>query len=154
MQIMLDNVILAVQKPSWMKIIANIGIFIHVTAAYQICSQLVFYSLELRIGKQFFQGRNRNCFLKSIVRTFYVVCTTIVAIVFPFFGHLLGFIGAISIGLNGFVIPNVLWILNGRMTKQKWLINIPLIFVGAFASVICMVGSIKSIIEKLLEKHT
>eukprot|EP01023_Acetabularia_acetabulum_P045724 TRINITY_DN4647_c1_g3_i1.p2 TRINITY_DN4647_c1_g3~~TRINITY_DN4647_c1_g3_i1.p2 ORF type:complete len:444 (+),score=30.02 TRINITY_DN4647_c1_g3_i1:210-1541(+) len=147
-----DNIMLAIQKPSWMVIVANFGIFLHVTAAYQILNQVVYYSIELYMQKNL---KNKNqCFLKCFVRVFYVVCTIVVGIIFPYFGNILGLIGAISIGFNAFVIPNVLWILSGKMDKLKWLINVPLIFVGGLGALVCMFGSVRSIIVNFLDKNS
>lgn len=90
-----DNILLAFvhgDKTRWVVSAANLMVVIHVAAAYQVVTMPVYSLIETRIKKARRTGRLPR-WLQFALRLTYVIAVTIVAIVVPFFGALMGLIG-------------------------------------------------------------
>ncbi|CDP05438.1 unnamed protein product, partial [Coffea canephora] len=98
-------------EPFWLIDLANIFVVIHHTGAYQICGQLVFGFVESFTRHRWPNtglvnheyainmpgyGVYRVTLFRIIWRTTYVIITTVIAMMFPFFNDIVGLIGALS----------------------------------------------------------
>ena len=129
----------------WPVALANIFVVIHVAAAYQVYSQPVFDMLELAVSKA--RGKPVNAIVRVIWRIFYVVVLTVVAILIPFFGSLMGLVGAIGITPTTFLLPCLLWVLYRKPKRfsRSWCINWFLVVVTGIIGILGTIGSIYEI---------
>jgi hypothetical protein len=82
------------------------------------------------------------------LRVLYVVLVTFVALLIPFFGSLMGLVGAVAITPTTFLLPPLLWVLYKRPRKwgADWTINWALVWVTGALGVLGFIGSLYSII--------
>lgn len=82
-------------------------------------------------------------------RTCYVLWVTIVAASFPFFGEIVGLIGAIGFVPMTFIMPHVLWLIyhKGSLGASRYL-NYSLMTLFVVIAILALIGSIASIAEK------
>uniref|UniRef100_M4DTX5 Amino acid transporter transmembrane domain-containing protein n=1 Tax=Brassica campestris TaxID=3711 RepID=M4DTX5_BRACM len=96
-------------EPYWLINFDNACIDLHLMAAYQVFAQPIFQLVENKCNKAWpennfinkehsinipFLGKWRINFFRLVWRTAYVILTTFVAVIFPFFNSILGLIGA------------------------------------------------------------
>uniref|UniRef100_M1A7B1 Amino acid transporter n=1 Tax=Solanum tuberosum TaxID=4113 RepID=M1A7B1_SOLTU len=79
-----DNILISLEKPAWLIIMANAFVVIHVIGSYQ--------NLTLSKGLKFAP----STMLRATVRTVYVALTLFLGMTFPFFGGLLSFFGGFA----------------------------------------------------------
>ncbi|XLT07162.1 hypothetical protein HN51_045911 [Arachis hypogaea] len=102
------NLLTAFDKPFWLVDIANLTLLIQLAGAYQVYSQPLFAFIEERatkkweiLGKEhkvqipFLSSYNLNIF-RLVWRSLYVVVSTVIAMLIPFFNDILGVIGALG----------------------------------------------------------
>jgi amino acid permease len=108
--------------------VANMMVWLHVLAAYQVFSQPIFDVLEKLLGKGFQRVEHSARWLAStctwlsnhwwvsraIVRVTYVIIITFVAALLPFFTDLMGLIGALGFIPMTFVVPPILYLVKNR----------------------------------------
>eukprot|EP01023_Acetabularia_acetabulum_P064097 TRINITY_DN8203_c1_g1_i1.p2 TRINITY_DN8203_c1_g1~~TRINITY_DN8203_c1_g1_i1.p2 ORF type:complete len:177 (+),score=24.99 TRINITY_DN8203_c1_g1_i1:2-532(+) len=127
-----QNLFLSVGKPSYVIIVANLMVFFHVVAAYQVFSMPVFEWFLNTLGKKLTYGY----FFRTVYRGVYVLAGTLVAVSFPFFAAMNGLVGAIGIAMITFIIPFVmlLVVFDGQLTcKVKFVIILVIVMMGALA---------------------
>jgi amino acid permease len=144
-----DNVLLTFARGpnSWVVAMADMMVVVHVGAAYQVYTQPVFQLVENSIKRR--TGRPRvSPPLAIIIRLIYVVVVTVVGIVIPFFGSLMGLVGAIAITPTTFLLPPLLWLLYKRPAKWgfEWSMNWFLVIVTAIIGILGTIGSIYGIV--------
>ncbi|OIW02987.1 hypothetical protein TanjilG_13624 [Lupinus angustifolius] len=88
-----DNILVSLHKPTWLIVIANLFVVIHLIGGYQLYAMPVFDMIETLMVKKLNFKPTRM--LRFIVRHIYVAFTMFVGITFPFFGGLLGFFGGL-----------------------------------------------------------
>lgn len=141
-----DNIMLSLQKPTWLIVLANAFVIVHVIGSYQVFAMPVFDMLETLLVKQlrFTPGLP----LRLIARTLYVAFTMMVAICIPFFGALLGFLGGFAFAPTSYFIPCVCWlsIAKPKRFSLSWTINWICIILGSILMVISPIGGLRSII--------
>ena len=91
--------------------IANFMVVIHVGAAYQVYTHPVFDMIEVQMRKKTAGGAPVHPLLRAAYRIVYVALITLVAILIPFFGSLMGLVGALGITPTTFLLPCLLWVL-------------------------------------------
>ncbi|KAK6116579.1 hypothetical protein DH2020_049685 [Rehmannia glutinosa] len=101
-----DNVLLTLEKPSWLIAAANMFVLVHVIGSYQIYAMPVFDMLETFLVKKV--KFTPSFKLRFITRTLYVGVTMFLAMTFPFFGGLLGFFGGFALAPTTYFICIVL----------------------------------------------
>lgn len=145
-----DNVLLAFEHGPNHGIVAaaNMMVVVHVAAAYQVYTQPVFNLMEARI-KQARAGQDAPIFLQFGLRLLYVILITIVGILIPFFGALMGLVGAVAITPTTFLLPPLLWVLYKQPRKWgfDWTVNWALVWVTGLLGVLGTVGSVYGIID-------
>jgi amino acid permease len=88
--------------PAWVIDLANAMVLIHMIPAYQVWSQPHFEWVEFTFPVMETKKFMKMKVLKFGYRTLYVCLVTFLAILMPFFGVILGFVGAMGFGLRLF----------------------------------------------------
>ncbi|KAL5717744.1 hypothetical protein ACHQM5_010712 [Ranunculus cassubicifolius] len=141
-----DNILISLQKPTWLIAAANFFVIVHVVGSYQIYAMPVFDMMETVLVKKLNFSPSRT--LRLITRTSYVAFTMIVAICIPFFGGLLGFFGGFAFAPTTYFLPCIMWlhIVKPKKFGLSWCINILCIFLGVLLMILSPIGALRSII--------
>ncbi|KAK9815636.1 hypothetical protein WJX72_007252 [[Myrmecia] bisecta] len=139
------DVLLSVENPSWLISLANFMVVIHIAASYQVFSQPVFEVIESSIADGGWRLADRPHLMRGIVRSLYVLGTTIVALLLPFFADLMGFIGATGFTPMTFILPSILYIKSERPTGFKLWLNVVIVAVFVILGLLAGVGSVRQI---------
>ncbi|TMX04971.1 hypothetical protein EJD97_003756 [Solanum chilense] len=155
-------------EPFWLIDFANVCIVIHLVGAYQVFCQPIFGFVEgwsrqkwpesKFITKEYMinlshLGLFNFNFYRLVWRTLYVVFTTILAMLFPFFNDFVGFIGAASFWPLTVYFPIQMYIAQAKIPKYSftWIwLNI-LSFVCLIISLLAAAGSVRGLIKSLQE---
>ncbi len=112
-----SNVLDAVTNPSATNAItaAHVAVVLHVLSSYQVFSFPLFDSMEKFVLRHFpaleLDHRPARRFgVRTAIRWTYVLFTAFVACLIPFFGDLMGLLGAVAITPTTFVLPCILWV--------------------------------------------
>ncbi|OIW16417.1 hypothetical protein TanjilG_19133 [Lupinus angustifolius] len=154
-------------EPYWLIDFANACIVLHLVGGYQIYSQPIYsaadrwcsrkypnsgfvnnhYKLKLPLLPAFPLNPFRICF-----RTSYVISTTGLAILFPYFNQVLGVLGAISFWPLAIYFPVEMYFVQKKIEawSTKWIVLRIFSFVCFLVSVMGLVGSIEGIISQKL----
>ncbi|KAF6167078.1 hypothetical protein GIB67_041333 [Kingdonia uniflora] len=164
------NVLTGFYEPFWLVDIANLAVLLHLIGAYQVYAQVIFKFYEnwlstrvsstsfflkvytLRIP--FTESRSlRFTLCKLLLRTLFVVFTTLVGMMLPFFNAVLGLLGSIAFWPLTVYYPVTMYISQAQIKRgsTKWVMLQSLSLVALFVSLISAIGSIADIIERL--KH-
>jgi len=103
-----SNILFSLEHPRGVIALASMMVFIHVLGSFQVYTVPVFDMIEKQILKR---GYDNGFFVRLVYRSLYVTIITFVAITIPFFGDLLGFIGAFGTGPTTFWIPPLMWLI-------------------------------------------
>ncbi|KAK8656400.1 hypothetical protein V6N13_098353 [Hibiscus sabdariffa] len=157
-------------EPYWLIDIANLCIIIHLVGAYQVFCQPIFKKVE---GWCLNQWPNNNFIKESppiklplfgdytfstfrvVWRTAYVIITTVVAMILPFFNGILGLLGAASFWPLTVYFPIQMHIAreNIRPFCWKWIWLNVLVVACLIISVLAAAGSI-AVIAKDLQTYS
>ncbi|XVE67758.1 hypothetical protein DITRI_Ditri09bG0013900 [Diplodiscus trichospermus] len=143
-----DNILLSLEKPSWLIAMANMFVVVHVIGGYQIYAMPVFDMMEtLLVKKLHFRPSG---ILRFIVRNFYVAITMFIGITFPFFGGLMSFFGGFAFAPTSYYIPCIIWlkVYKPRRFSLSWWTNWFCIVAGVLLMVLSPIGGLRQIILK------
>ncbi|XP_020221166.1 probable amino acid permease 7 [Cajanus cajan] len=153
-------------EPYWLVAFANVCIILHLVGGYQIYSQPISvdrwcsrkipnnrfvnksYKVKLPLLSNFELNVFRFCF-----RTTYVISTTGIAILFPYFNQVLGVLGAINFWPLAIYFPVEMYLQQKKIGgwTRKWIVLIRMFSFVCFAvTVVGLVGSIQGIISEKL----
>ncbi|XP_068649359.1 amino acid permease 3-like [Aristolochia californica] len=155
--------------PFWLVDIANLFIVIHLFGAYQVYAQPIFATLERKMAVRWpmatfihtiysFQvpfmeksGLLSFTLSKVILRSIFIVFTTLVAMLLPFFNSVLGLLGAISFWPLTVYFPVSMYMAQAKITRghPKWVLLQGLSFVSLLISIAASVGSVADIVGSL-----
>ncbi|KAL5554944.1 hypothetical protein UlMin_037180 [Ulmus minor] len=140
----------AFRSPFWLLDIANIAIVIHLLGAYQkkMCK---FLTKEIQIPIPF-RSRSYNLSLFRLVfRTSFVLVTTIISMLLPFFNDMLGILGAIGFWPLTVYFPVEMYIVQKKIPSwtTKWICLRLLSLFCLLVSVMAGVGSIVGVVLDL-----
>ncbi|KAL6551428.1 Lysine histidine transporter 1 [Orobanche gracilis] len=141
-----DNILMTLQKPTWLIAMANMFVVIHVIGSYQIYAMPVFDMIEtVLVKKLMFKP---TWYLRFISRNLYVAFTMFLGITFPFFGGLLGFFGGFAFAPTTYFLPCIMWlsIYKPRKFGLSWFTNWICIILGVMLMVIAPIGGLRQII--------
>ncbi|KAG8075519.1 hypothetical protein GUJ93_ZPchr0006g43922 [Zizania palustris] len=155
-------------EPYWLIDFANVCIVVHLVGAYQVFSQPIFAAVETWAAKRWpnadFINREhpvvsgKRCrfsvnMFRLTWRTAFVVASTVVAIVMPFFNDILGFLGAVGFWPLTVYYPVEMYIRQRRIHKytRRWVALQTLSFLCFLVSLAAAVASIEGVSESL--KH-
>jgi amino acid permease len=147
-----DDVLVPRPRPAktWIAI-ANLMVWLHVLASYQVFSHPVFEVVERQLLKVMPSLQSRQLWLRIVWRSVYVLLTAIVAASLPFFGDLMGLIGAGGFIPMTFIMPCVLWLISTRSdARPQWerSLNYVIITVYTLVGILSFIGSVASIAHK------
>ncbi|GLT63063.1 hypothetical protein SLA2020_356560 [Shorea laevis] len=154
-------------EPYWLIDFANACIILHLVGGYQIYSQPVFAVVERWFRKKFPGSRFVNStyslklpmlppvemnLFRLCFRTAYVVSTTIIAMIFPYFNQVLGLLGALSFWPLAIYFPVEMYFIQmkiGPWTK-KWIVLRTFSLVCLIVSILGFIGSVEGLISARL----
>ncbi|XWS39844.1 hypothetical protein CRYUN_Cryun18bG0089500 [Craigia yunnanensis] len=153
-------------NPYWLIDLANVCIIVHLVGAYQVFCQPVFKSVEdwcfnrwpnkssIKEGRLIslpFCGVYHFSAFRLVWRTAYVIMTTVVAMIFPFFNDILGLLGAAAFWPLTVYFPIQMHIAREKIQPYSWKwiwLNV-LVVVGLIISLLAAAGSIEGIVMDL-----
>ncbi|KAF8110043.1 hypothetical protein N665_0088s0055 [Sinapis alba] len=153
-------------EPYWLIDFANACIVLHLIAAYQVFAQPIFQFVENKCNKAWpennfitkersinipFLRKYRINFFRVVWRTAYVILTTIVAMIFPFFNSFLGLIGAAAFWPLTVYFPVEMHISQRKIKKysMRWNALKLLVLVCLIVSLLAAIGSIVGLIKSV-----
>ncbi|PWA44493.1 transmembrane amino acid transporter family protein [Artemisia annua] len=141
-----DNVLVALQKPSWLIAAANLMVVVHVLGSYQVFAMPLFDLMEKGLVKKL--NVPSGLPLRLVVRTTYVAFTLFMAVTFPFFGDLLGFFGGFGFAPTSYFLPSIIWLIlkKPKRFSTQWIVNWVGIFIGVFIMLASTIGGFRNII--------
>ncbi|CAI8612160.1 unnamed protein product [Vicia faba] len=141
-----DNILISLNKPTWLIIAANMFVVIHVIGSYQLYAMPVFDMIETLMVKKLRFKPTR--LLRFIVRNVYVAFTMFVGITFPFFGALLGFFGGFAFAPTTYFLPCIMWlaIYKPKKFSLSWFTNWICIILGLLLMILSPIGALRQII--------
>ncbi|GJY83855.1 amino acid permease 6-like protein [Tanacetum coccineum] len=153
-------------EPFWLIDFANVCIVIHLIGAYQVFAQPIFAFVEMKCKQRwatskfimkehsitipFYGGYNINM-LRLFWRTSYVIMTTVIAMIFPFFNSFLGLIGAISFYPLTVYFPIEMHLARSNIRKfsSTWLWLKMLSFTCFVVALVAGIGSVQGLLHEL-----
>ncbi|KAJ9564325.1 hypothetical protein OSB04_000291 [Centaurea solstitialis] len=141
-----DNILISLNKPTWLIAMANLFVVVHVIGSYQIYAMPVFDMIETVLVKKLNFAPTFT--LRFITRNLYVAFTMFVGICFPFFGGLLGFFGGFAFAPTTYFLPCVMWlsIHKPKRWSLSWITNWMCIALGVSLMVVSPIGGLRTII--------
>ncbi|CAH2038424.1 unnamed protein product [Thlaspi arvense] len=153
-------------EPYWLIDFANACIALHLIGAYQVYAQPFFQFVEGKCSKCWPEndfinmeysskiplvGKCRVNMFRVLWRTIYVILTTIVAMMFPFFNAIVGLIGALAFWPLTVYFPVAMHIAQTKVKKysRRWLALYLLIVVCFIVSFLAALGSIVGLVASV-----
>ncbi|KAJ4725423.1 Amino acid permease [Melia azedarach] len=154
-------------EPYWLIDFANACIVVHLVGGYQVYSQPVFANVEKWICGKFPHSEFLNHdftlkvpllpgfrlnLLRLSFRSVYVVSTTIIAMIFPYFNQVIGAIGAVIFWPLSIYFPVEMYLkhMNIEAWTGKWVLFQAFSFVCFVVTVLALAGSIEGLISAKL----
>lgn len=146
-----DNILMSLEKPTWLIVMANFFVVVHVIGSYQIYAMPVFDMIETLLVKKL--NFRPTSMLRFVVRNLYVAFTMFVGITFPFFGGLLGFFGGFAFAPTTYYLPCIIWlaIFKPRKYSLSWWTNWICIVLGLCLMILSPIGGLRQIILQAKE---
>ncbi|KAK1418255.1 hypothetical protein QVD17_27398 [Tagetes erecta] len=147
--------------PFWLIDIANICIVVHLLGAYQVLSQPFFGFVETwskekwpqnkLVTREFSMWGFDVNMLRFVSRTTYVIVTTIIAMIFPFFNEFVGLLGAGTFWPLSVYFPIEMYISQAKIRKYSftWIWMQILSVACLMVSLVAAVGSTHGLITSL-----
>nr|AFK44764.1 unknown [Lotus japonicus] len=145
-QVVDDNVLMALERPSWLIASANLMVFIHVVGSYQVYAMPVFDLIERMMIRRL--NFTRGLALRLVARSSYVAFTLFIGVTFPFFGDLLGFFGGFGFAPTSYFLPGVMWLIikKPKRFSTNWFINWASISIGVCIMLASTIGGMRNIV--------
>ncbi|KAJ4729401.1 lysine histidine transporter 1 [Melia azedarach] len=146
-----DNILISLEKPTWLIIAANMFVVVHVIGSYQLYAMPVFDMMETVFVTKWRFKPSRP--LRFIIRNLYVAFTMFVGITFPFFGGLLGFFGGFAFAPTTYFLPCIMWLAVYKPKKfsLSWFTNWICIILGLLLMILSPIGGLRNIINQAKE---
>ncbi|KIZ06857.1 hypothetical protein MNEG_1089 [Monoraphidium neglectum] len=103
------NVLYSINRPWQLMVFTNLTVVLHVLASYQVFSFIVYDLIEKKIIIDRLKLRP-TLPVRLVYRTLYVVFTAFVACLLPFFGDIMGLVGALGTTPTSYTIPPIVWL--------------------------------------------
>ncbi|KAK4282273.1 hypothetical protein QN277_013670 [Acacia crassicarpa] len=141
-----DNILISLEKPTWLIVAANLFVVIHVIGSYQLYAMPVFDMMETLLVKKL--GFRPTWKLRFWTRNLYVAFTMFVGITFPFFGALLGFLGGFAFAPTSYYLPCIIWLIiyKPKRYSLSWFTNWICIILGILLTLLSPIGGLRNII--------
>ncbi|KAF7816031.1 putative amino acid permease 7 [Senna tora] len=154
-------------EPYWLIDLANACIVLHLVGGYQIYSQPIFSAAERWSSRKFPDSGFVNNYyklklpllpsfhlnlFKFLFRTAYVISTTGLAILFPYFNQVLGVLGALNFWPLAIYFPVEMYFVqkNVQAWSRKWIVLRTFSFACFLVTAVGLVGSLEGIISAKL----
>lgn len=148
-----SNIILSLSNgPVWVRVLARLMVVVHVGAAFQVYAHPAFEAIESSASKasggsvgRFAVGYDGGHFApRLVIRSAYVLACTFVACLLPFFGDLMGLVGAVAITPTTFMLPAILWLYWKKPQRwgAEWALNV---LIAVVTLIIGVIGAIASV---------
>ncbi|XP_075669275.1 putative amino acid permease 7 isoform X1 [Castanea sativa] len=154
-------------EPYWLIDFANACIVLHLVGGYQIFSQPIFAFAEGWFAKKFPNSGFVNNFytfklpllpgfqlnlLRLCFRTAYVILTTGIAMLFPYFNSVLGLLGALNFWPLTIYFPVEMYFVQKKIGAwtRKWIVLRTFSFVCFLVTVVGFIGSLEGLISAKL----
>ncbi|KAJ9562881.1 hypothetical protein OSB04_008041 [Centaurea solstitialis] len=145
-------------EPYWLIDFANVCVFLHLVGGYQIFSQTLYGIVERWYAEKYLEnestsnrilGMSRNHF-QFYFRVSYVVITTSIAMVFPYFNEVVAFSGSVTFWPLVVYFPVQMYFVRNGIAPWtvKWIGFCIFTIVCLFVSIFALVGSIQGLIAK------
>ncbi|KAK9065502.1 hypothetical protein SSX86_014903 [Deinandra increscens subsp. villosa] len=151
-------------EPYWLIDFANACIILHLIGGYQLYSQPVYAYAERWLTEKFPDSiflknshRLKLPFLPDVelnlfrlcFRTLYVVSTTVIAMVFPYFNEILGLLGAANLWPLAIYFPVEMYIVQRKVEtwSREWLVLQIFSSFLMVVSVMALIGSVAGLVE-------
>lgn len=149
-------------NPFWLLDIANVAIVIHLVGAYQVYCQPLFAFIEkwafqkwpdsefingdIKIKIPGLNPYNLNLF-RLVWRSVFVVCTTVISMLLPFFNDIVGLLGALGFWPLTVYFPIEMYIAQKKLPKwsTKWVCLQMLSLACLVISIAAAAGSIAGV---------
>ncbi|KAE9598578.1 putative amino acid transporter, transmembrane domain-containing protein [Lupinus albus] len=155
-------------EPYWLVDLANVCIIVHLVGGYQIYSQPIYSEAERWFSRRFPNSGFVNNFYKVKLpliagfqinlfrfcfRTLYVISTTGLGILFPYFNQVLGVLGAINFWPLAIYFPVEMYFVQKKIPawSRKWIVLRTFSFACFLVTVMGLVASIEGIIREKLK---
>ncbi|KAI7731358.1 hypothetical protein M8C21_021655 [Ambrosia artemisiifolia] len=152
--------------PYWLLDIANIAIVVHLVGAYQVYCQPLFAFIEKWSAKRWstsdfvtaeydlpipFYGVYQLNFFRVVWRTVFVIITTVIAMLLPFFNDVVGLLGALGFWPLTVYFPIEMYMSQKKIKRwgRQWVGFQILSFGCLLVSVAAAVGSIAGVVLDL-----
>lgn len=153
-------------NPFWLLDIANAAIVIHLVGAYQVYCQPLFAFIEKNAAKRFpdsefvtkeimipipgFHPFRLN-FFRLVWRTLFVITTTVISMLLPFFNDVVGLLGALGFWPLTVYFPVEMYIAQKKIPKwsTRWLCLQILSVACLIISIVAAAGSIAGVVQDL-----
>ncbi|KAH6795840.1 hypothetical protein C2S51_036826 [Perilla frutescens var. frutescens] len=150
-------------EPYWLVDLANACIILHLVGGYQVYSQPVFAFAERWLTEKFpnsaFVNKFYTCklpwlpafqlnMLRLCFRTAYVISTTGIAMIFPYFNQVLGVLGALNFWPIAVYFPVEMYFVQSRTAawSRKWLLLQGFSMFCLILSVVGLIGSVQGLL--------
>ncbi|CAK8565825.1 unnamed protein product [Lathyrus sativus] len=151
-------------EPFWLIDIANVCIIIHLVGGYQIYSQPIYGAADRWFSKKFSKSSFVNDFrrvklpllpafevnlYRFCFRTAYVISTTGLAILFPYFNQVLGILGGINFWPLAIYFPVEMYFVQMKIGAwtRKWIALRIFSFACFLVTMVGLIGSLEGIIR-------
>lgn len=166
------NYLTGFYKPLWLVDIANLAVIIHLIVGYQVFAQTIFAMNEKSLATRWqahgsflnkiytirFQYCKRDYSFqftpsRLLLRTGFVIFTTLVAMLFAFFNAILGLLGAISFWPLTVYFPLNMYMVQANIKRgnSTWMMFQVLSLLCLVVSLVSAIGSVADMLEHL--KH-
>jgi hypothetical protein len=133
---------------------ANVMVLVHMISAYQVFSQPVFHGFEEMARTCLPCWRRRPAWaLRVLVRTLYVICTTAIACLMPFFTEIIGLVGALVFFPAAVYFPVRMYVKVRKPRRATVIVMVVMCVVTGMVSALAGVGAVKQIIQDVSKFH-
>ncbi|KAK4264692.1 hypothetical protein QN277_025833 [Acacia crassicarpa] len=158
---------LAFSKPFWLLDVANAAVTVHLVGAYQVFSQPIFAFIEKQASQRFPTNQLLNKefkvtllpglapynlnLLRLVSRTCYVVLTTLVSTLLPFFNDVVGILGALGFWPLAVYFPVEMYIKQKKIARWsgRWICLKILSMACLVVSIVAVAGSFAGVLLDL-----
>lgn len=153
-------------NPYWLVDVANACVVVHLVGAYQVYAQPLFAFIEHWTSKkspksQFIHKEYKlhmpmhgiyylNLF-RLVWRTAFVICTTVIAMLLPFFNDILGILGATAFWPLTVYFPIEMYIVQKDVKRwsKHWVVLQSVSIICLLVSVAALLGSVEGVVQDL-----
>ncbi|KAL7593103.1 hypothetical protein Lser_V15G35528 [Lactuca serriola] len=146
-------------EPYWLIDLANACVFLHLIGGYQIFCQTLYAIVERWYAEKYAGSEFMSDFeileirlnpVRLCFRTSYVVLTTSIAMVFPYFNEVVAFAGSVTFWPLVVYFPIEMYFVHKKIVSWtfKWVLLRIFTIVCLFVSIFALIGSIQGLIAK------